>query len=134
MELLPLGLESWKEMVTKDLDTIKLLEAGRLAFSSGRAEVKSQSSSTDAPLVCCGVLLLSLGDFDFSMDDAKSNIEGVVEDGFGGCVRGKGKGCRGAGADKMAKGSDGGCVALEGFEFCCDWSNDGAGVADCEEG
>lgn len=52
MELWLSGLEIAKEMLTPVFDTSKSLVLGNLALSSGRAEVKSQSSSVDAPLLC----------------------------------------------------------------------------------
>ena len=48
------GLDTSKEMLTPVFDTSKSLVIGKLALSSGSAEVKSQSSSADVPLLCWG--------------------------------------------------------------------------------
>ena len=48
--LLP-GLDTWKAILTDVFETIRSFEGGREVLSSGKAEVKFQSSSTDAPLL-----------------------------------------------------------------------------------
>lgn len=50
-------------------------------------------------------------------------------------VFGKGEGCRGAGEDRIAKGSVGGCEGRDLWSWAerCDCSNDGAGVVDRED-
>lgn len=54
-ELVLPGLSTRKSILTEVFETIKLLWAGSSELSSGSAEVKSQSSSADVPLVvCCG--------------------------------------------------------------------------------
>lgn len=50
------GLDNLKEMLTEVFDTISSLVLGKVPSSSGSAEVKSQSSSADAPLLCRGGL------------------------------------------------------------------------------
>lgn len=56
IESLLTSLDNLKEMLTEVFDTIKSLVLGKVPVSSGSAEVKSQSSSADAPLLCRGGL------------------------------------------------------------------------------
>ena len=46
------GLVALNMMLTEPLCTATSLEVGRLALSSGRAELKFHSSSAEEPLVC----------------------------------------------------------------------------------
>lgn len=55
-ELLLTGLDNLKEMLTEVFDTVNSLVLGKVPLLSGSAEVKSQSSSADAPLLCRGGL------------------------------------------------------------------------------
>ena len=133
-ELMLPGLSTRKSILTEVFETIKLLWAGSSEPSSGSAEVKSQSSSADVPLVgCCGLAVSWLcGTAVFG--DAKSNKDG---DGAGagfwdGCEDGSGDAVREAADDSPAKGSVEGCG---GFGACCAWSRvGGAGVLDRDEG
>ena len=52
-ELVLSVLSTRKSTLTEVFETVKLLWAGSSEPSSGRAEVKSQSSSADVPLVSC---------------------------------------------------------------------------------
>lgn len=54
--LLLTGLDNLNEMLTEFVDTVNSLVLGKLSLLSGSAEVKSQSSSADAPLLCRGGL------------------------------------------------------------------------------
>ena len=107
------GLESLKQIVTEVFDTVNSFEVGRFVESSGSAEVKFQSSSFDAPLLC-GVSDWELGDFGGWADVPKLKIEDGADDGRF-CGLEKGADCCGAGDDKMAKGSDEGCGESFGF-------------------
>lgn len=55
-ESLLIGLDNVKEMLTEVFDTVSSLVPGNVPLSSGSAEVKSQSSSVAAPLLCRGGL------------------------------------------------------------------------------
>lgn len=55
-ESLLTGLDNLNDMLTEVFDTVNSLVLGKVPLLSGSAEVKSQSSSADAPLLCTGGL------------------------------------------------------------------------------
>lgn len=108
IELLSPGLEILNAIVTDVLDRVKSLTGGSLVLSSGRAEVKSQSSSAVAPLLRCGGPSDCDVEFPGWADGAKLKME-AEGDGWARLEGGAfviGDGSRGGGDAKMAKGSD----------------------------
>lgn len=103
------GLDTAKEMVTAVLETRSWLVVGREAVSSGRAELKLQSSSVEVPLVCgggaCGCAKLT------------SEVAGAASACWGFCWAGKGEAVREVGLEREAKGSDGVCGGR--MVVCC---------------
>ena len=118
-----------KAISTSFDDTIRLVEEGKP--SSGRAELKAQSSSADAPFMFWFIETGAAAGFGGFVVDEKSNMD--VEGALFCCGRLKGDPCRCTfdGAENAANGSEvdeGGAVCWS----CC--NNGGAGVVDCDTG
>lgn len=96
-------------------DTVNSFVLGKLVLSSGSADVKSQSSSATTPLRCGRELSEGVGELEGLIEEAKLKMEAVGgENGIFNCWGFEnGDGCRGVGADRLAKGSEGCCE-------CCD--------------
>lgn len=118
-ESLFLGRDSWKEIAIAVFDTTRWFELGRIEFSSGSAEVKSQSSSIDGPLLSWEGLGWGVGGFNGWLEREKSNIDpGGTETGRFDCWGlEKGDACRRGGEARMEKGSD----EFGREEFCGCW-------------
>ena len=126
MESSVFRLDTSNDISTSLEETMRLVELGKP--SSGKAELKFQSSSAEAPLVfrVAGTGLVAALAF-CDIEEAKSNIE--VEGALlgWGCINGEP--CRGIfdEDDKAAKGSESWEGA--GTYFCC-WTREGTGVVD----
>lgn len=124
-------LETSKTISTSLDDTTRLVALGRL--SSGRAELKSQSSSADAPFACWAAEIDELAAaLCWGIDAAKSNIE---VDAAGFCEGWlNGDPCLGTLEEepRAAKGSEG-CERPGRVGACCS-NTEGAGVVDCDIG
>ena len=122
-------LETSNTISTSLDETTRLTALGRL--SSGRAEVKFQSSSIEDPFVCwlAEIDVLAAGGC-WGVDDVKSKMD---FEGVGFCEGGaNGDPCLGALEEELraAKGSKG----CEGGRAGCCCNKEGVGVVDCDVG